>query len=378
MSRALALLLPGDPDTPTGGYLYDRRMAEGLRALGWLVDVLRLDDSFPAPTPPALEHAARTLAALRDDTLVLADGLALGAMPRIAAAESRRLRIVALVHHPLALETGLAPARARELRDSERAALAAVRAVVVTSEETASELQRDYGVEAARLAVVEPGAPASAAARTGVRAPGAPLRLLCVASLAPRKGHDLLLRALAALPAPRDPAGAPLDWTLECIGSATREPAHARALAALAQSNGLGARVAWRGELPAAQVAAAYAAADVFVLPAWYEGYGMAVAEAIAHGLPVVATAVGAAPRVVGTEAGLLVEPGDLDALTVALTRVLGDAALRARLAAGAAARAAQLPQWPSQAARLAAALERFGRLAPRVAPAAFPAGVHG
>lgn len=447
MTQRLTLLLPGDPDTPTGGYLYDRRMATGLRALGWQVDVVALDGSFPAPTPAALAQAAQALAALPDGALVLVDGLAFGAMPHAVLAHRDRLRLVALIHHPLAHETGLDAARASALRAAEIAALAAARAVIVTSPETATLLVQEFGVPAARIEVVEPGtemplrqARRNAAQRIAADAADAadtshtsdssdtsdtsnssgtsdttdaactadtadtadtagtadtdgnvdtatadagadasvPLRLLCVASVVPRKGHDLLLRALAALPAPRDPAGAPLDWTLECIGSATREPAHARALAALAQSNGLGARVAWRGELPAAQVAAAYAAADVFVLPAWYEGYGMAVAEAIAHGLPVVATAVGAAPRVVGTEAGLLVEPGDLDALTVALTRVLGDAALRARLAAGAAARAAQLPQWPSQAARLAAALERFGRLAPRVAPAAFPAGVHG
>lgn len=368
MKRTLALLLPGDPDTPTGGYLYDRKMVEELRGRGWQVEVLPLDASFPAPSAAALEAAARTLATLPEDALVLVDGLALGAMPQLAATAARRLRLVALVHHPLALETGLAPARAAALRESERAALAVVRGVVVTSEETALLLRRDYDVAAGQLAVIEPGTlrPAvdlAAMRRRAASRDGAPLRLLCVASLAPRKGHDMLLRALAALPALHDAGGRTVDWQLECVGSTTRDPATAQALAALVAGSGLAPRVRFRGELAASEVAAAYAHADLFVLPAWYEGYGMAVAEAVAHGLPVVATTVGAVPRLVGADAGLLVAPGDLQALGAALARVLGDAALRTRLATAAARRADQLPQWPAQAARLESALETFARL---------------
>lgn len=350
---AVALLLPGDIDTPTGGYLYDRRMVQELRARDWRVEVVALDSSFPAPTPAALAQADRALAALPDGAVALVDGLAFGAMPRVAAVHGARLRLVALVHHPLAHETGLEAARAHELHASERAALEHVRAVVVTSPETASTLQRDYAVPDGRLEVVEPGTdlPAADHARRD-RDADIPrrLRLLCVATLAPRKGHELLLHALAAL----EPAQRP---RLDCLGSTTRDPAHAAHLQALAQRLGLADDVRFLGECAAPQVAAAFAAADLFVLPSWYEGYGMAVAEAIACGLPVVATAVGAAPRVVGDEAGLLVPPGDQPAFTAALRRVVEDPALRGRLAAAAGRRAASLPRWPEQAARLARCL---------------------
>jgi glycosyltransferase involved in cell wall biosynthesis len=350
MTPRLTLLLPGDPDTPTGGYLYDRRIVAELRALGWHVQVVSLDPSFPAPTAAALVGAAAALAALPDDALALLDGLAGGAMPRELAAQAARLRLVALVHHPLAAETGLEPALAGRLREAERAALRAMRAVVVTSEETAQALRSDYDVPEAALAVIEPGAPDEAAPVRGARRPG-PLRLLCVATLVPRKGHALLLRALAAC--------GDADWTLDCIGSADRDPACALGLQQLAGALQLLPRVRFHGEVSPQRLQAAYADADLFVLPAWYEGYGMAVAEAVAHGLPVLATAVGAAPRVLGDSAGLLVPPGDAAALEAALRLLLGDAELRHRLAAGAARRARTLPRWRDAGARFAALLER-------------------
>jgi glycosyltransferase involved in cell wall biosynthesis len=279
----------------------------------------------------------------------MVDGLAFGALPDAAEAQAGRLRLIALVHHPLAAETGLAPESARALRASETRALATARAIVVTGLRTAQTLSREHAVAPARITIIEPGAPEPAAAR-GVRHPG-PWRLLCVATLVPRKGHELLLQALAARGGD--------DWTLECIGSMTRDAACATGIVALADSLGLGARVSFRGECPAEAVRQAYDSADLFVLPAWYEGYGMAVAEAIAHGLPVVATAVGAVPQLVGDDAGLLVPPGDAAALQAALRRILADIALRERLAAGAARRATQLPRWQDAGARLAALLGR-------------------
>jgi hypothetical protein len=151
----LALLLAGDPQTATGGYLYDRRIAAGLRRLGWEVRVHALDASFPEPSPAALAEAARVLAALPAGELVLIDGLALGGMPGPVEAQVGRLRLIALIHHPLAEETGLPPERAEALRAGERRALAAVSQVVVTSRFTA-RLLADYSVPAARIAVVEP------------------------------------------------------------------------------------------------------------------------------------------------------------------------------------------------------------------------------
>jgi glycosyltransferase involved in cell wall biosynthesis len=342
---ALALVLPGDPLTPTGGYEYDRRIVAGLRALGWAVTVHALDASFPAPTPAAHAAARAAFARLPDGATVLVDGLALGALPEVAAAEARRLRLVALVHHPLADETGLEPARAEALRRSEAQALAAVGFVVATSGTTARGLAR-YGVPPERIAVIEPGTdPAPLAGGSG----GPGVALLCVAAVVPRKGHAVLIDALSGL--------ADRDWNLTCVGSLARSPQTVAALEHRIAALGRAHRVTLRDAVDRATLDACYARADVFVLPTFHEGYGMALAEALARGLPVVSTRAGAVPETVPSDAGLLVPPGDPAALRDALARVLDDAALRARLAEGARRARARLSDWDAACARLAAAL---------------------
>jgi glycosyltransferase involved in cell wall biosynthesis len=342
----LEFVLPGDPETRTGGYEYDRRIVAGLRALGWTVNVHALPGDWPSPSAGDRAEAARRFAALPDGARVLVDGLAFGVLPEVAAAQAARLRMVALVHHPLAEETGLTPADVRRLADSERTALGAARRVVVTSTPTAATLA-GYGVEPGRCAVVEPGTDAAPQARgSGTAAPV----LLTVATLTPRKGHALLIQALAGL--------ADRAWRLECVGSEQRDPATAAALRAQIAACGLADRVILRGETGPEGLAAAYDGADLFVWPSLYEGYGMALAEALAHGVPVVATQVGAARALVGDDAGLLVPPGDVDALRAALARWLDDPRLREQCAAGAARERARLPRWEQACATLAQVLE--------------------
>ncbi len=277
---------------------------------------------------------------------MLVDGLAFGALPELAEAEGRRLRLVALVHHPLALETGLAPERAAALRDAEVRALAQARLILVTSRFTAT-LLIGWGVPPGRLRVVEPGTdPAPIAQGSG----SGPLRLLCVASLTPRKGHDLLLHALAGL---RD-----RSWHLDCVGSLDRDPAWAQGLIRLRDELGLGGRVSLLGTLSDEDLAGRYGAADLFVLPSRFEGYGMVFAEALARGLPILASRAGAVGATVPPEAGLLVPADDPAALGQALRRLMADPALRRRLARGARAAGLGLPTWRDAVATFAAALE--------------------
>jgi glycosyltransferase involved in cell wall biosynthesis len=347
LSRTLHLLLPGSLDTPTGGYVYDRHIVQGLRDLGWRVEVRQLDGSFPFPTQTALAAAMASFAALPDGALVLVDGLALGALPEIAEREAARLRLVALVHHPLALETGLDEATAAALESSERRALAVVRHVVVTSPRTATTLQ-DWALTATRISVVEPGVdqPAKpAAARTREAA----VRLLCVATLTERKGHALLLEALAPL--------AGLPWQLRCIGSRDRSPATTTRLEAQVAALGLQERVLFEDDVPQAALRDAYAAADLFVLPTLYEGFGMVVAEAIASGLPVVATATGAIPALVPADAGVVVPTGDVAALRAALARLLADAGQLESFAQGARRAAATARSWETAAREMSSLL---------------------
>ena len=111
------------------------------------------------------------------------------------------------------------------------------------------------------------------------------------------------------------------------------------------------------GEADAGALAAFYDAADLFVLATLHESYGMAVAEALAHGLPVISTRTGVIADLIGGDAGILVEPGDGEALAAALRGVMTDAGLRGRLAEGARRARTRLPGWADAASRMSAAL---------------------
>lgn len=348
--RACAFLIPGDWCTPTGGFTYDRRLVQALCDAGWAIDVRQLDGPWPMPDAPALAAAAAQLDTLADGTRVVADGLAFGALPGLAQAHAERLRWVALVHHPLHLETGLDATARDRLMASETQALQYARRVVVTSRSTAQDVAA-MGVAPARIAVVEPGTD-PATRRQGIRAAdrSGPVRLLCVATLTPRKGHAVLLQALARLNR--------LDWELHNVGSATRDPGTAARLMALSRARALAGRVWWHGEVAAAALQAHYAIADLLVLPSLHEGYGMVVAEALAAGLPVLASRAGALAHTLPPDAGLLVAPRDIAALQAALARLITEPGLRASLAAGARAAARRLPTWQAQAVRFAAVLE--------------------
>jgi glycosyltransferase involved in cell wall biosynthesis len=342
---SVALLVPGAIETRTGGYGYDREIERGLRAAGWDVRLVELDSSFPEPTAEALNHAAGVLAGLPDGSAVLVDGLALGAMPAQAERERERLRLVALVHHPLALETGIAPARAAALEASERRSLAAVRHVVVTSERTVGALEQ-YGVGRDRVTVIEPGTARAPLARGSKGGSGSgAVHVVSVAAIAPRKGHDILVRAVAKIA--RQP------WRLTVVGSTDRDPRAVEELRRLVGTLGIAARVELAGELEGPALDAAYDGADVFALASRYEGYGMAVAEAIARGLPVVSTATGAIAELTGA-GGMIVPPGDDDAFAEALSRVVSEKELRQKLAAGARDARERLTSWDRASRRMA------------------------
>lgn len=341
----LDFLIPGDPGTATGGYIYDRRIVQGLRRLGWDTQVQTLDGSFPRPTRQALDQARAVLARMPPGGLVMIDGLAMGAMPDVVAPEAQRLRLIALVHHPLAAETGLSEERARALRLSERRALETAFRVIATSRYTGG-LLIELGVPAERIDVVEPGTdPAPLAQGAG----SARLRLLCVATLTHRKGHAVLFEALGGL---KD-----RDWRLTCAGSMDLNPETVAALRAQLERLGLSKRVALLGEVGEATLSELYARSDLFVLATRFEGYGMALAEALARGLPIVSTRTGAVSQTVPEGAGLLVPPNDPKSLAEALARIMADADLRLRLSEGARQAREGLPTWEVACAKMARVL---------------------
>ena len=337
---AVTFAVPGSVDQPTGGYTYDRRMIARLRRLGCEVDMIDLGNGFPRPAPEVVRAVLPRLRCVPGDRPIVVDGLALGVLPETAEALRATHRVIALVHHPLALESGLEPREASALRDSERAALAAVRRVVVTSPATRRILVADYGVPAEIIAVALPGTEGTAGAASVHKPAGATVNLLAVGAMVPRKGYDVLIEALGRL--------TNLDWQLVIAGDCKRDSSTAGELATALVRKRFGSRVCMAGAVGEQELAALYRDADVFVLASRFEGYGMAFAEAVAHGLPVIGTRTGAIPETVPEGAGILVPPDDVAALAAALRTMITDPGLRARCSA--AARAARLPTWDAAA----------------------------
>ncbi|HEX2724613.1 MAG TPA: glycosyltransferase family 4 protein [Beijerinckiaceae bacterium] len=341
----VAFAIPGDLATPTGGYAYDRRMLELLPARGVSVRHIELPGSFPNPTGADLAQTERQLRSTPAGAVLLIDGLAYGAIP---ADLIRRLdrRVVALVHHPLGLEAGLAPERELELLQTEIAALAEARWVITTSMATARLLAEEFDVPSSRITVAEPGTePAPRASGTGT-----PVELLAVGAVSPRKAYGLLVEALSTLQH--------RDWRLTIAGALDRAPEAAGALRAAITSSALADRILLPGAVTDAELAKLYDRADIFVSPSLFEGYGMVLTEAMARGLPMVASTGGAAAETVPETAGLKVPPGDVAALRAALEAMIVDPNLRRTFADGSWAAAHALPRWNDAAARIAEVVE--------------------
>jgi glycosyltransferase involved in cell wall biosynthesis len=347
--KRVVFAVPGSLDTPTGGYAYDRRIMAELRQLGWDVDYFDLGEGFPAPDEKTRSAARSLLSAIPVGQPIVLDGLALGVLPDVAAELACQHPLVALVHHPLALETGLTAERADALRRSEQAALAEVRQVVVTSPATAKLVASDYGVPFSRIAVARPG---NDPVQLPAREPNDVPHLLSVGAVVPRKGFDILVHALAAL--------ADINWRLTIVGDLTRDSNEAAKLEELISKHGLTDRIDTIGTVSPSLLAILFGKSDLFVLASRFEGYGMAYAEALSHGLPVVGTTAGAVPDTIPNGAGLLVPPDDSPALAAALRSVIVDADRRRILSEGALVAARTLPTWQQSASIFAATLDRL------------------
>ena len=338
MTRPLAFAIPGDIATLTGGFIYERRLLTGLRQAGHDVRHLVLPASFPDPSEADMAAAVAALADVAPDRPLILDGLVFGAidtggLARIAAP------LVAMIHHPLALETGLTPDRRDHLFRTERDNLRLVRHVLVPSPHTRRILIDRYDVPPHAITVLRPGVDRPSLPP----APATPPLILSVGILHPRKGHDVLIEALSSL--------GDLDWQAVIVGNPWDRD-HAAALERRRAASPMAPRIRLAGRVTAEKLEALYSRASVFALATWYEGHGIVFDEALVRGLPIVSCRAGAVPDTVPPAAGLLVPPGDAGAFAKALRGLLQDAGKRQAMADAAMAAGAALPSWQQMADR--------------------------
>ena len=318
-------VLPGgvdDPARPSGGNRYDRAVCDRLPD----VCEIAVPGTWPRPSPSSLAALRSALDDIPEMSDVVIDGLVACGVPEVV--EKARQRVIVIVHLPLGDES----AAAADLVPLERRALHAAAAVVVTSEQAAERVISLHDLPRATVHVAPPGVdPAPPASPS----PGGG-RLLCVAAISPRKGQDVLLAALAEL--------SDLEWRCTFAGAGTLESGDPRI------------RVV--GPLGADALDAAYADADLLVLPSRAETYGMVITEALARALPVIGTRVSGVPEALGATRdgllpGVLVAPGDPAALAAAIRDWLTDPDLRERWRAAARERRATLHGWDETVRRI-------------------------
>ncbi len=353
---AVHLVVPDgidDPLRPSGGNVYDRHISRGLASIGWSVREHRVPGAWPRADAAAMATLSAALIAVPDGGLVLVDGLLASAAPAVVTSQTDRLALVVLVHMPLGAWTA-----EDDLADActlERAVLSGAAAVVTTSQWTRRWLVGRYALPDERVHVAEPGVePADLA--PGSAAGG---QLLCVAAVTQVKGHDDLLAALAAV--------GDLPWRCACVGSLDLQPAFVAHLRRQAAEGGLADRICFTGPLTGAGLDNAYAGADLLVLASRAETYGMVVIEALARGLPVVATDVGGVAEALGHGAcdrrpGLLVPPANPQAFAEALRCWLVDSTRRQHLRAAAQQRRSALTGWRQTSLRISDVLAEVAR----------------
>ncbi|MPY79557.1 MAG: glycosyltransferase [Actinophytocola sp.] len=345
MTTDVVLVVPAgidDETAPSGGNVYDRRMRDGLAATELGVREIAVAGAWPRPAEAARAQLARSLDGLPDGAVVLVDGLVACGVPDVVVPRAARLRLAVLVHMPLANDVSQPSDVAAELDRREGETLAAAAAVVATSQATARRLAARHGL--GDVEVVAPGAdraPLSTGSAAGDR-------LLCVGSVAPLKGQDVLVEALATL--------ADLAWHCRCVGP-PRDPVFTTDLRERMERLGLADRIRLVGPQTSEQVGEMYGDSDLVVLPSRAESYGMVVTEALAHAIPVVASNVGGVPEALGDTPdgipGLLVTPDDPAGLAAALRSWLTDAELRHRLRTAARLRRDALEPWQTAARRM-------------------------
>ncbi|HDY88968.1 MAG TPA: glycosyltransferase [bacterium] len=333
-------IVPGDINTLTGGYIYDKKIINGLTAIGCEVILHQLAGDFPCPDEKSIEECRHLLRALPVNGIVVIDGLVAGVIDGIIKENCKRLRIISLVHLPLSITPWDEQKINRKFFQSERSSLRCSEAVVVSSEFSKTVLlQAEYDIEEEKIYVIEPGLDNIPRKKSY---PELPRRLLCAANVIKRKGHLDLLEALAQLKE--------IDWKLICCGSLEQEISYVQNFRGKIKDYDMEERVILKGAISGKDLESEFLNADLFVFPSRFETYGMALTEAAGYGLPVVTSVDAATNRALPGSATIFYQPDNNAELRKTLFDLMTNAENYLKLCMSAKRQTPAAPSWNQSA----------------------------
>ncbi len=332
-------VIPGDINLPTGGYRYDREIINAWKTTGVDIKLISINGNYPFPSEAEKQDAIAQVDTFPKADIAVVDGLLGGISPGFLQKLCKIMPVVALIHHPLCLENGLDEATAQSLKQSEKQGLEFISNIITTSPTTSKTVAELFGFNTDKIHTVLPGVDRSA---TSTGNDDRTINLLCVGSVIKRKGHKDLLLALSKL--------THLDWRLDCIGSTNFDKILFDELQMIIKQEKLTGKIKFHGGVTEEALEKACSKTDVFVLPSLFEGYGMAYAEAIVRGIPVIGTIAGAIPETVPENCGILVKPSDVSSLANALETMISNETLRAQYKNNAIVEEPNFPTWKNSA----------------------------
>ena len=313
-------LIPGDIETLTGGYVYNKIIIEGLRKLDYKVSIYQLPVDFPFPSDKTLEECNQILTKIPFREPILIDSLAFGPLNKIIAENFGRNPIIPIIHLPLSYNPKYSEETKKHLKEQERNAFEYSPSIIAVSEFT-KQLIVEYGINPEKIRVITPGV---FKVPRKINYPHLPKKLLCVGSYLPAKGQLLLVQVLAEI---KDK-----DWTLTMHGIQYFDPEYVQLIENFIVNSNLGERIFMKKQVSGNELIEVYLQADLFILPSLFENFSMALSGALTHGLPVITTNAGGISFSVPENMGLFVTPGNKSELIIAINELLTNPVLYKRL----------------------------------------------
>jgi glycosyltransferase involved in cell wall biosynthesis len=309
MTRDIHYFSSRDYARRTGGFVYNSRLTEALARQGGRILPIGIETAFPTIGQEALAALAPNLSAIGGNGLLLTDHIHVCQL--LPLLRHAAFPVVSVFHHSLIVEHGN-PHDEEGLRLSrmEGEALAASQGIIATSQESRRYLEEHYSIDAKRIRVAVPGNERASRSVVGATRP---LQILSIGAVIPRKRYDYILEAASRLRA--------TDWRWRIAGDPNRYPELVAQLRRSIADLGLGGRVELLGEVSDSDLASLWQTTSLFVAASRYEGYGMAVAEALSRGVPVVTTDSGAVAT--WASGGVIGAPADDAPATAALIDAL-------------------------------------------------------